>query len=366
MTVEENIKLKKEILEKMFIESVGYKPNIDEPKTFNEKLNWLKLYYHDPRITKYADKYEVREYIKNTIGEEYLIPLLGVYDNAEDIDFDSLPNQFVLKVNWGSGQNIVVKDKSKLDIEDAKKKLNKWIKMTSNHYYAYYEWGYKNIKPKILCEKFIKDDDNDNLIVYGIYCYSGKPRFIHVITDAHTGKDRCTIYDTNWNKVDVHYIWDPIPYDVPKPKLLDKLLELANKLSCDFPHVRIDFFSIGKKIYSSEITFYTNAALSPFTPVDWDYKFGEDIIIPKDKKIEYEYISREELIDQVTNIEKIMQEFREINSQNNIVIKEQYIPIKKYCIFNLITLFNIDLFSINKTDKYFIITILGIKISLKL
>lgn len=132
---------KRYILEYQFERALGYKLDLDHPKSFNEKLQWLKLNYRNPLITKCADKYQIREYIKENLGEELLIPLLGVWDNVNDIDFNSLPNQFVLKVNWGSGQNIIVTDKSKLDIEDTKNKLSKWMKPENNHYFMGLEWG---------------------------------------------------------------------------------------------------------------------------------------------------------------------------------------------------------------------------------
>ena len=367
MTLKEHLKLKEELTYKIFNEVVGYNLNLENPKTFNEKLQWLKLYYNDPLCTKCADKYEVRDYVKNLIGEEYLIPLLGAYDNAEDIDFDSLPNQFVLKVNWGSGQNIIVKDKSKLNIEDTKKTLNEWMKLKSNHYYYFYEWPYKNIKPKILCEKYMANENIENLTVYKTFCFGSKPYLFQVIIDDKTEKERINYYDLNWNKLILKQNFQNFDHDMPKPPTLDLMIEFAEKLSKGFPYfVRVDFYEVNNKIYFSEYTFYSDAGLAKFTPDDWDIKLGNLINLPKEKMIEYEYISKEELINQVTNLEPVIKERREVNNQNNVVIKEQYIPIKKYCIFNLITLFNIDLFSINKTDKYFIITILGIKISFKM
>ena len=155
MNIYDNIRFREEKIKKQFKEALGYELNLENPKTYNEKLQWLKLYYHNPLMTKCADKYLAREYIKEKIGEEYLVPLIGVWDKVEDIDFNSLPKQFVLKVNWGSGQNIIVKDKSKLNIEETKNKLNGWLKPFSNHYYYSYEWQYKDIEPKIICEKNI-------------------------------------------------------------------------------------------------------------------------------------------------------------------------------------------------------------------
>ena len=366
MTKEEYLQLKEKRTYQLFNEIVGYDLNLDNPKTFNEKLQWLKLYYNDPLCTKCADKYKVRDYVKNIIGEEYLIPLIGAYDKAEDIDFDSLPNQFVLKVNWGSGQNIVVKDKSKLDIEKTKKILNEWMDLKSNHYYFFYEWPYKNIKPKILCEKYMANENIENLTVYKTFCFGSEPYLFQVIIDDKTEHERINYYDLNWKKLILKQNYQNFDYDMPKPPTLNLMIDFAKKLSKDFPYfVRVDFYEVNGKIYFSEYTFYSDAGLAKFTPDDWDIKLGNLINLPKEKMIEYEYISRDELIDQATNLAPVIQELREISTQNNNIIKEQQIPINKYCIFNLITLFNIDLFSINKTDKYFILTIFGIKISLK-
>ncbi|KLI36921.1 glycosyl transferase, partial [Brachyspira hyodysenteriae] len=342
MTPKENIDFRKEIIRKKFLEYVGYEPNLDNPQTFNEKLQWLKLYYHDPLMTKCADKYAVREYIKETVGEEYLIPLIGVWNRVEDIDFNSLPNQFVLKVNWGSGMNIIVKDKNNLDIEDAKNKLSQWMKPSSNHYYTSYEWGYKYIKPKIICEKYMKDDNTNNLIVYGFYCFNGIPKFIHTITDAHTGTDRCNIYDLNWNKQNFFYIWKNTDYDIDKPKQLELMISLVKKLCFKFVHVRVDLFHINGAIYIGELTFYTNAGLSNFSPIEWDYKFGELLELPKEKKLEYDFIDKDTLLNQVTNLEPIVKELRDLE-EKNIYLKEQQKKLNKlienHSLFNLFSIF---------------------------
>ena len=153
----------KYILEVQFEWAQKRKPDIDNPQTFSEKLQWMKLYYHNPLQTLCADKVKVRDYIKEKIGEEYLVPLIGVYDSADDIDFSTLPDRFVMKVNWGSGQNIIVKDKSKLNIKDAKKRLKNWLKPESNHYYSGLEWVYKNIPPKIIIEEYLDSINNQAL-----------------------------------------------------------------------------------------------------------------------------------------------------------------------------------------------------------
>ncbi len=269
---------KKYIIEHQFEQAVGYKPNIDNPKSFNEKLQWLKLYNEDPLLTKCADKYLVRDYVKEKIGEEYLIPLLGVWDSPDEIDFDKLPEQFVLKVNWGSGQNIIVKDKSKLDIKEAKAKLKEWLKPHSNHYYFGFEWCYKNIQPKIIAEKYIEQIDG-NLLDYKIFCNNGNPSFLFVGIDRH--KDlKFNFYDLDFNLLPFKQHYDVSNKKIPKPECFQEMLNVAKKLSKDFLHARIDLFLIGNKIYFGEITFYHFNGLEAFEPVEWDYKLGEMLTLP--------------------------------------------------------------------------------------
>ena len=364
MNRSDNYKFREENLKKLFKIGTGYELNLENPKTFNEKLQWLKLYYHNPLMTKCADKYLAREYIKDTVGEEYLIPLIGVWDKVEDIDFDYLPEQFVLKVNWGSGMNIVVKDKSKMDIEDAKKKLKKWINPFSNHYYYSFEYPYKYIEPKITCEKFMKDLNTDNLIVYRIYCFDGVPHYIHAITDAHTGIDRCNIYDTEWNKLDLVYIWENTDYEIPKPEKLDLMLNLARKLSKEFIHLGVDFFSINNQIYCSELTFYTNAGLTPFEPKEWDYKFGECIKLPQNKKVEYDFVDRETLLKQSYNLEFMVKDYRDLENNFNLLKNREH---KNDEVEKLKLNSNWwTLFGISNNSEYLRLTLFGIKFSFKM
>ncbi|MEI0611471.1 ATP-grasp fold amidoligase family protein [Brachyspira pilosicoli] len=381
MTKEENIKFREDIIKKRFFNNLGYELNLDDPRTFNEKIQWLKLYNHDPLITKCADKYLAREYIKEKVGEEYLIPLLGVWDNPDDIDFDSLPNQFVLKVNWGTAQNIIVKDKSKLDIEKTKEQLKNWLDPFENLYYKTFEWQYKNIPPKIICEKYIKNNTTENLIVYGVYCFNKKPYFIHTITDAHTNMDKCNIYDINWNKIDLVYIFDNTDYEISKPKNLDIILSLSKILSEDFNHVRVDFFCANDLIYVGELTFTTSNGFSKFNPIEWDYKFGELFDLPKEKKIEYDTLDRDTLIKQATLLEPLIIRYRElenkIKSKDNVIkSKENIIKSKNEEIQNLkkninamslnINWFNcLTLFSISNNKEYIRIIIFGLKFTFR-
>lgn len=268
-------------IEHQFKRRFGYLPNLDDPKTFNEKLQWLKLYHRNPLMTVCADKVAVRDFVAERIGSEYLIPCLGVWDNPDDIDFDKLPDKFVLKVNWGSGQNIIVKDKSKLDLEEAKKKLAHWMQPQKNHYYYAFEWSYKDIKPKIIAEKYM-EELNENLIDWKIFCNYGKPIFLFLGIDRF--KDlRFNFYDTNFNQLPFKQHYKNSDKKIEKPECFDKLLELAEKLTKDFIHARADFYVVNNKIYFGEITFFHFAGLHRFDPPEWDRKLGDLLVLPKDK-----------------------------------------------------------------------------------
>ena len=268
-------------LKEQFKRHLGYPLDLRHPKTFNEKLQWLKLHEHNPLITKCADKVAVRDYIKEKIGEEYLVPCLGVWDNPNDIDFDKLPNQFVLKVNWGSGQNIIVKDKTSLDITDVRNKLAAWMAPESNHYFAFFEWGYKDIKPKIICEKYIEESENKPVSDYKFFCYHGQPKYMYVAVDSFNYKRmRINYYDCDFNKLPLTRHYPNTDYDIPKPKKWDRMIELSKILSEPFLFVRVDFFIVGNSLKVGELTFYPGAGLDAFEPTEWDYKFGNPLKLP--------------------------------------------------------------------------------------
>ena len=270
-------------LKEQFKMRTGDELNLDNPQTFNEKMQWLKLYYHrhpNPLLTQCADKVGVREYVKEKIGEEYLVPCLGVWNNPDDIDFDKLPNQFVLKVNWGSGQNIIVKDKSKLNIKKAKEKLRNWMKPESNHYYSFFEWGYKNIKPKIIAEKYIEQMDG-NLLDYKFFCFNGQPMYCQIDVDRFTNHTRC-FYDMNYKKQDFTILYPLYQKEISKSKKFSEMVETAKILSDGFVNVRVDFFAIDNNIYVGEMTFFPGAGNEKFNPVEWDKKFGDLLILPKE------------------------------------------------------------------------------------
>lgn len=257
---------------------IGNRLNLKNPKTFNEKLQWLKLYDHNPLYTQLVDKYGVRKYISNAIGEEYLIPLLDVYNNADEINFDKLPNEFVLKCTHDSGGVVICKDKSNLDVAKAKDKINKSLKR--NYYYGLREWPYKNVKPRIICEKYMVDESGTELKDYKFFCFSGEPKIIQVDYNRFVGHKR-NLYDIDWNYIpaSIQYPTDP-KVKIKKPDKLETMLELVRALAKDYPHVRVDFYSVNDRIYFGEMTFYHEAGFGKFNPEEFGIEMGKWIILP--------------------------------------------------------------------------------------
>lgn len=277
------IKEARYILEYQFKNMAGYDLNLDNPKTFNEKIQWLKLYYRDPLMTKCADKVAVRDYIKEKIGGKYLVPIIGIYDSVDDVNFDALPNKFVMKVNWGSGQNIIVTDKSKLNVTEAKQKLLKWMKLESNHYFNFLEWAYKDIKPKIIIEEFL-EQNNGYVYDYKFFCFNGEPKIMYIAVDSFDYSImRINYYDIDFNKLDLVKHYPNTDNLLPKPKYWDQMVSFSKVLSEKFPFVRVDFFDTGKNLYVGELTFYPGNGTDAFDPMEWDYKFGEHLDLKKCK-----------------------------------------------------------------------------------
>lgn len=260
---------------------VGKELNLDSPKTFNEKLQWLKLHDRKPEYTMMVDKYAVRTYIADTIGEEYLIPLLGVWDNPDDIDFDALPNQFVLKCNHDSGGLVVCKDKNKLDFNFAKNKLVRCLKR--NYYWSGREWPYKDIKPKIIAEKYMEDNITHELIDYKFMCFNGVVKCGFTCSERFTDSGlKVTFFDKDWNVMpfERHY---PVSKNPPKkPINYDKMIQFSEQLSKGIPFVRVDFYEINGQLYFGELTFYPGGGFEEFTPEEWDYKLGDFLKLKND------------------------------------------------------------------------------------
>lgn len=254
-------------------------PNLKNPQTYNEKLQWLKLYDRKPIYTTMADKYEAKKYVANIIGEEYIIPTLGVWDKFEDIDFDSLPNQFVLKCTHDSGGLVICKDKNSFDREKAKQKINN--SLNTNYFYHSREWPYKNIKPRVIAEQYI-ENENGELPDYKLFSFDGQTKVLYVATDRQSKEEtKFDFYDEHFNHLDLVNSHPNSKKENKKPKTFDKMVELANILSKGYPHIRVDFYEIDGRTYFGELTFYHMSGFQPFIPEKWDYTFGEWLKLPK-------------------------------------------------------------------------------------
>ena len=269
-------------LELMFYYSIKSKLNLKNPRSFNEKLQWLKLYDRNPQYISLTDKYEVRKHVKEIIGSEYLIPLLGVWDSFEQIDFFKLPNQFVLKCTHDSGGVIICKNKEELDIEFTKKKLKELLK--KNYYYVGREWPYKNIKPRIICEKYMEDESKVELKDYKFMCFNGEVKCSFVCLNRNSKKGlNVDFYDMDWNPMPFTRHYPNSGTILPKPKNFDKMVEFATKLSKAIPFVRVDFYETNGKLYFGEMTFYPGSGFEEFTPESYDYLLGSWIDLPNKK-----------------------------------------------------------------------------------
>ena len=269
-------------LKRKFEAVMGKTLNLDNPQSYSEKLQWLKLYNRKDEYTMMVDKYAVRKYVAETIGEEYLIPSLGVWDDPEDINFDELPNEFVLKCNHNSGVGMCIcTDKSKLDIEKVKAELKKGL--AQDYYITNREWPYKNVPRKIIAEKFMVDESGTELKDYKLFCYDGKPHYMFIATDRGTPgvETKFDFYDMDFNHLDFTNGHPNSEKTIAEPKGFEKMKELAEKLSKGIPHARVDFYDINGQIYFGEITFFHWSGIVPFEPEEWDYKFGEFIKLPK-------------------------------------------------------------------------------------
>lgn len=283
-------------LKKKFKLALGYELDLENPKTFNEKLQWLKLHDRRSEYTIMADKYLARGYAVEKLNSrtfvsggaeggvnsaeinynEHLIPILGVWDSPDEIDFDKLPDKFVLKCNHDSGGLVIVRDKSKMDKRAVKKKLKKALKR--NYYWVSREWPYKDIPPKIICEKFMRDKSSDQgLTDYKFYCFNGKPEFLYVsvgLEDHATAQIGFVMPD--WTAAPFgrsdYKKFETLP---PKPKHFNEMMEFAHRLSSGIPFLRVDLYEIEAKIYFSEFTFTPCGGFMPFEPQKWDKKLGE-------------------------------------------------------------------------------------------
>lgn len=263
-----------------FRAQLGRWPDLKNPQTFSEKLQWLKLHDRRPEYTIMADKYRVREYIKEKIGEEYLIPLLGVWDDPDEIDFDALPERFVLKCNHNSGKGMCIcKDKSKLDIEKVKSELRHGL--AQDYYLTGREWPYKDIPRKIICEKYMEDYETGELRDYKFFCFNGTPLYCQVISDRSVC-ETIDFFDMEWKLQDFSGLF-PYPHAssiIARPKTLSEMIACAERLSAGYTFLRVDLYEINQKMYFGELTFYPASGFGTFSPEKWNRIFGEYLVLP--------------------------------------------------------------------------------------
>ncbi len=250
---------------------MGEKLNLDNPKTFNEKLQWLKLYDRKDIYTKMVDKYEAKEYAKNIIGEKYVVETYGVYDKFEDIDFSKLPNQFVLKPTHTSGNVYICKDKNAINYKELKKMINKWLKR--DYYKIHREWPYKNVKRRIIAEKYLHELADEDIKDYKFFVFNKKFAYSFVCSERKTNL-KFTFFDKNGKFIDMTQDNCPNDPSIQLPNNYNKMIELSEKLAKDTTEIRVDFYEINNKIYFGELTFYDAAGFGKFEPTEWDQKIG--------------------------------------------------------------------------------------------
>lgn len=258
-----------------------YKMDLRNPQTFNEKLNWMKLFNRNPLYTELADKYAVKRIVSDIIGEEHVVRNLGCWDNFDDIDFDKLPNQFVLKCTHDSSGAIICKDKNTFNKTAAKEKINDSLKL--NYYYACREWPYKNIPHRIIADEYLDDHTGEELQDYKFWCFNGKPTYMYCTVKTSKEDIYENFYDMEFNPVNIDHGWPRRDPEFDKPQAFDEMKELAAQLSEGIPFVRVDFFYANNKVYFGEYTFFDWAGLQPFGTYQQDLELGKLIELPQDK-----------------------------------------------------------------------------------
>lgn len=259
---------------------LGKKLDLENPREFNEKIQWLKVFNKDPRLTRLVDKYAVREYVAETVGEQYLNELLGVYDRVSDVDFDALPDRFVIKGVHGCHFNLIVPDKTKLNRVKARLLMKKW--MSKNQYYrGGLEWAYKNVKPRLIAEAYLEEMGQESVTDYKFFCFGGTPKFVQVDLDRASGHKRC-FYDMDWQKlpfsVKIRSVYEG---EVAPLKNFDEMKAVATRLAADFPFVRVDLYNIDGRILFGEMTFYPADSRQDFIPDAYNRIIGNYLTLPE-------------------------------------------------------------------------------------
>lgn len=268
-------------LKRLYRIHMGRELNLEKPTTYTEKLQWLKLYDHRPEYTRMVDKYAAKQYVAEKIGEEYVIPLLGVWDRVEDIDFAALPDRFVLKTTHDSGGIVVCKDKAKLDIADAKKKLRYFL--SRNYYDRNREWPYKNVPRRIIAESYMEDSRQGELRDYKFFTFGGVPKVLYIAQGRGLGGETVAdFFDMEFNHLSFTIDHEMAPVPPEKPENFEKMQELAAILSAGTPQLRVDFYEVDGKIYFGEMTFFHCSGLEAFHPQQWDAVFGHWVTLPEE------------------------------------------------------------------------------------
>jgi hypothetical protein len=261
----------------------GNFPNLTNPRTFDEKLQWYKLYYHDPLMTTLTDKYTVRGHLAKKGFAGILNELYGLYSSPDEIDFSQLPKRFVIKATHGSNMNLICNDKATLDWGRCCATMDKWLK--TSHYMAGREWAYKHIKPRLICEKYLENEEFKELIDYKFYCYNNKPEVLFVCTGRFSPEGvKYNAYDMGWNRIYTYKGKPESDLVIEKPANLDEMVRVAGELCKGFPFIRVDLYSVKEEIIFGELTFYPDSGICPFTPDRYNYYFGDFFVLPEKKR----------------------------------------------------------------------------------
>ena len=266
-------------LKLMYWAKMGKKLNLKNPITFNEKLQWLKLHDRNPEYSKMVDKYEAKKWVAARIGDEYIIPTLGVWNSFDEIDFDQLPNKFVLKCTHDSGGLVICKDKNSLDKEKARKKIE--ISLKRNYFIVGREYPYKEVKPRIIAEQYMEDITTKELRDYKIFTFGGIPKALYISSNRQTGKTTADYFDVDFKPLDFTWGYPHSKVLPSKPKTFDKMLKAAECLAKNTTELRVDFYEVNGKAYFGEMTFFHGSGFDECHPEEWDKKFGDMIKLPE-------------------------------------------------------------------------------------
>jgi len=273
-----------EAVKRLYYSRSGRYPDLDNPTLFSEKQQWLKLYHRDPLMIQCADKYEVRKYIKEKGYGDILNELIGVYEKVEEIDFKKLPDRFVLKGTHGSAWNIICRDKNKTNWMPWRLVMKSWLK--HNIFWNGREWVYKDLKPRIVCEKYL-EDTSGSLMDYKFYCFNGEPKFVQANMGRGTERHAQNFYDLQWSLLPFGKDLMPRPdVDIPKPENLDRMIAIARDLSSPFSYVRADFYNVQGRIVFGELTFFPASGMPDFVPAEYDSIVGAMLTLPKKSNVD--------------------------------------------------------------------------------